>query len=129
MTPIRNGVPGSGDGSTGLLGGGWSPRAHVLRSSGFVGQCDDGGPVGNVAGSRRLAVSGRSAIPNPAVWSQVGSLCGGVLGGPVPPLSTGEVIVDGGCTVAYDKLSGELIWKTEAYRPGYGSAVSFSYEG
>ncbi len=46
-----------------------------------------------------------------------------------PLIYNNLVIVDGGCTAAYDKLSGELIWKTEAYRPGYGSAVSFSYEG
>jgi outer membrane protein assembly factor BamB len=42
------------------------------------------------------------------------------------PLVLGDrVIIDGGRTAAYERTTGKLIWKTEKYRPGYGSAAPF----
>ncbi len=35
------------------------------------------------------------------------------------------IIVEAGRTVAFDWESGELMWKTDAYRPGYGSPTLF----
>ncbi len=39
------------------------------------------------------------------------------------------LIVDAGCTAAFDKLTGAVRWKTEKFKPGYGSAVSFTHDG
>ena len=36
------------------------------------------------------------------------------------------VIVDAGRTAAFDRKTGKLVWKTEAFYPGYGSVVPFS---
>ena len=46
------------------------------------------------------------------------------------PLVHGEmVIVDGGRIAAYDRRNGEPIWKTEAFKPGYGSAAPLRVGG
>ena len=46
------------------------------------------------------------------------------------PAIVGDLlIVDAGCAAAFDKHSGEVRWKTEAFRPGYGSPVPFEHEG
>lgn len=39
------------------------------------------------------------------------------------------VIVDAGCTAAFNKQTGEVVWQTEKFRPGYGSAISFKHDG
>ncbi len=39
------------------------------------------------------------------------------------------LILDAGRTVALDKLTGEVIWKTAKYRPGYGTPTIFSIDG
>lgn len=42
------------------------------------------------------------------------------------PLVWGRlVIVEAGRTAAFDRATGELIWQTEKYRPGYGSPAVF----
>jgi len=42
------------------------------------------------------------------------------------PLVLGDrVIVDGGRTAAFNKQTGELVWKTDSYHAGYGSVVAF----
>lgn len=46
------------------------------------------------------------------------------------PLVLGEkLIVSGGRTVAVNKDTGELIWKTQDYNGGYSSPIAFNYEG
>jgi len=46
------------------------------------------------------------------------------------PLLFGELlIVDGGRLAAYDRRTGDLVWKTDKYRPGYGSAIPFRQSG
>lgn len=46
------------------------------------------------------------------------------------PLVVGEkLIIQAGRTVAYNKATGEKIWQTKLYRPGYGSAVHFEHGG
>lgn len=46
------------------------------------------------------------------------------------PLVAGNlVIVDVGPTVALDKQSGQVVWKTKRYRPGYGSPALFTHAG
>jgi outer membrane protein assembly factor BamB len=46
-----------------------------------------------------------------------------------PLIHKNHVIVDGGRLIAFDKLSGEPVWQTEKFRPGYGSAVAFERGG
>ena len=44
------------------------------------------------------------------------------------PLVDGDlVIVDGGRVAAYQRTTGDLVWKTDKFRPGYGSAVAFDF--
>ena len=46
------------------------------------------------------------------------------------PLVLGDMlIVEAGRVVALDKISGDVIWQTAPYRPGYGSPVAFKHEG
>ena len=46
------------------------------------------------------------------------------------PFVLGEkLLIEAGRTCALDKETGELIWKTKEYRPGYGSPVLFEPEG
>ena len=60
-----------------------------------------------------------------------------LLGVPMPdwgfsssPLVLGDMLVlEAGRTVALNKLSGELIWQTQKYRPGYGSPTAFEHNG
>lgn len=60
-----------------------------------------------------------------------------VSGVPVPewgftssPLVEGKLlIVDAGAVIAFDKLTGETVWKTEKFRPGYGTAAAFDRNG
>lgn len=40
-----------------------------------------------------------------------------------------KLILEAGRTVAFDKLSGEKIWQTKVYRPGYGSPLLFQRAG
>lgn len=40
-----------------------------------------------------------------------------------------QLIVEAGCVVSYDKVSGERNWKTQPHTAGYGSAVSFDHQG
>jgi outer membrane protein assembly factor BamB len=45
------------------------------------------------------------------------------------PLVLGDrVIIDGGRTAAFDRASGKLVWKTDKFRPGYGSPISFEHK-
>ncbi|HEX3871157.1 MAG TPA: PQQ-binding-like beta-propeller repeat protein, partial [Pirellulales bacterium] len=39
------------------------------------------------------------------------------------------LILDAGSTIALDKHNGKLVWKTERYRPGYGSATPCTFDG
>jgi outer membrane protein assembly factor BamB len=44
------------------------------------------------------------------------------------PLVDGDlVIVDGGRVAAYHRLTGEPVWQTEKFKPGYGTPVGFDY--
>ena len=60
-----------------------------------------------------------------------------LLGVPMPdwgfsssPLVLGDMLVlEAGRTVALNKQSGELIWQTQKYRPGYGSPTAFEHDG
>ena len=40
-----------------------------------------------------------------------------------------KLILDAGRTIALDKMTGELLWKTKDYRPGYGSASVMQHDG
>lgn len=59
------------------------------------------------------------------------------LGGKTPewgfsssPLIHGDsVIVQGESTAAFDKKTGKLTWKSDAFKPAYGSAVVFNHNG
>ena len=43
------------------------------------------------------------------------------------PLVVGNrLIVDAGRIAAFDKTTGEVLWKTEAFDPGYGSPINFT---
>ncbi|MCA9246954.1 MAG: PQQ-like beta-propeller repeat protein [Planctomycetales bacterium] len=46
-----------------------------------------------------------------------------------PLLWNDLLIVDAGHLAAYDRRTGELRWKSEKYRPGYGSAIPFRHAG
>ena len=46
-----------------------------------------------------------------------------------PVVLGGWLIVEAGRTVAFDKRTGELIWQTAKYRPGYGSPCIFDFDG
>lgn len=39
------------------------------------------------------------------------------------------LILDAGCTVALDKMTGTVVWQTAKYRPGYGSPTLFAIDG
>lgn len=43
-----------------------------------------------------------------------------------PLIEQDLVIVDGGRVVAFDKRTGKKVWQTDAFRPGYGTAVAFT---
>jgi outer membrane protein assembly factor BamB len=44
------------------------------------------------------------------------------------PLVDGDlVVVDGGRVAAYHRLTGELVWQTEKFKPGYGTPVGFDF--
>jgi len=46
------------------------------------------------------------------------------------PLVRGELLLlEAGRTAAFDKRTGQLVWKTNLYRPGYGSAVAMQVAG
>lgn len=46
------------------------------------------------------------------------------------PLVLGEkLLVEAGRTAAYDKRTGERLWQTKKFRPGYGSPVPFQHQG
>jgi outer membrane protein assembly factor BamB len=40
-----------------------------------------------------------------------------------------KLIVDAGRLVAFNKMTGEVIWKTEPQRPGYGTPTRFTHDG
>ncbi|MDF1811440.1 MAG: PQQ-like beta-propeller repeat protein [Verrucomicrobiales bacterium] len=40
-----------------------------------------------------------------------------------------QVIIESGATFGYDKTSGEEIWRSEKYRPAYGSPIAFEVSG
>ena len=44
-----------------------------------------------------------------------------------PLIFEGVVIVEAGKTVAFDRLTGELVWQTENYRAGYSSPIVFPH--
>jgi outer membrane protein assembly factor BamB len=46
-----------------------------------------------------------------------------------PVILGNQVIVEGGSLAAFDKTSGELIWKTEPQRHGYGTPTCFEHDG
>ena len=71
---------------------------------------------GEVVWSRFLPVDVRVEMPE---WGFVSS-----------PLIQGElVIVDGGRLAAFNRKTGEPVWQTDEYRPGYGSAIPFRHAG
>jgi outer membrane protein assembly factor BamB len=39
------------------------------------------------------------------------------------------LIVDSGRLVAFNKLNGDVLWKTDRYRPGYGTPTLFQHDG
>jgi outer membrane protein assembly factor BamB len=43
-----------------------------------------------------------------------------------PRVSGDQLIVEAGRTIALEKATGKLIWKTEKYQPGYGSPTLFN---
>lgn len=46
------------------------------------------------------------------------------------PLVEGKLlIVDAGAVIAFDKQTGETVWNTEKFRPGYGTAAAFDRNG
>jgi outer membrane protein assembly factor BamB len=40
-----------------------------------------------------------------------------------------EIILEAGRVVSYKKLTGEKVWETEKYRPGYGAPALFEHQG
>ena len=40
-----------------------------------------------------------------------------------------QLILEAGRVVSYDKLSGDVLWKTPRHAAGYGSAISFQHAG
>ncbi|HEX4128708.1 MAG TPA: PQQ-binding-like beta-propeller repeat protein [Pirellulales bacterium] len=68
------------------------------------------------------------------VWQQnIGTLADVAMpewGFSCSPLVVGEkLIVDAGATLALDKHSGKLLWKTAKYLPGYGSPAPCTFDG
>ena len=60
-----------------------------------------------------------SAMQKPAEWGFAGS-----------PLIVGEmIVVEAAHTIAYSLDEGEVIWKSERFKPAYASPVLFNYEG
>ncbi|MBS0210720.1 MAG: PQQ-binding-like beta-propeller repeat protein [Planctomycetes bacterium] len=46
------------------------------------------------------------------------------------PLVLGnKVIVDAGRVMAFEKTTGNILWQTDAWRPGYGTAVPLTFDG
>ncbi|MFT5526604.1 MAG: outer membrane protein assembly factor BamB, partial [Pirellulaceae bacterium] len=39
-----------------------------------------------------------------------------------------EIVLEAGRVVSYQKLTGEKVWETKKYRPGYGAPVLFDYQ-
>ncbi|MCP4783091.1 MAG: PQQ-binding-like beta-propeller repeat protein [Fuerstiella sp.] len=46
-----------------------------------------------------------------------------------PYILDDNVLFQGGRLVAYDKLKGDLVWRSEEHRAGYGSVRAFSHNG
>jgi len=108
----------------------------------LVDNLHEGGPAATptVDGSRVFTVSKEGQVF--ALDSQSGSVNWQVelqdlLGVKMPdwgfscsPLVQGDMlIIEAGRTVALNKNTGEVIWKTERFRPGYGSAAAFTLGG
>lgn len=74
-----------------------------------------------------------NAADGEELWSHKASDLGGKAGGwgfACSPLVLGDnVIVDVGLTVAMDKKSGKVAWKTSAHKPGYSSPKAFRHGG
>ena len=74
-----------------------------------------------------------SAADGKELWSHKASELGGKAGGwgfACSPLILGDrVIVDVGLTMAMEKKTGEVIWKTPAHKPGYSSPKAFRSGG
>ena len=59
-----------------------------------------------------LAVSGLRKVPD---WGFAGS----------PYVMGNLLLIEAGATFALNKLTGEIVWKSQDYRPAYGSPISF----
>jgi outer membrane protein assembly factor BamB len=60
-----------------------------------------------------------SAMTRPAEWGFAGS-----------PLIAGDaVIIEAAHTIAYHRESGEIIWKSERFKPAYATPVIFTHKG
>ena len=46
-----------------------------------------------------------------------------------PMLSDGRLLLEVGRVMAYDPSTGDVLWRGESYKPGYGSVTPFSWEG
>lgn len=46
-----------------------------------------------------------------------------------PLVDDGKVYLEAGSTAAFDAKSGDLVWKTKKYKPGYGSIMQFERGG
>jgi outer membrane protein assembly factor BamB len=85
-------------------------RVHSLSKEGHLVCLDVA--TGDVIWQRRLPDD--LGVPMPE-WGFSGS-----------PLVEGDlVVVDGGRVAAYHRLTGEPVWQTEKFKPGYGTPVSF----
>lgn len=108
----------------------------------LVDNLHEGGPActPTVDGDRVYTVSKEghffclSAKDGSVLWSkQLQALLGVNMpewGFSCSPLVVGDkVVLEVGRTCAFDKESGELVWQTEKFRPGYGSPTLFQPEG
>ena len=60
-----------------------------------------------------------SAMGKPAEWGFAGS----------PLISGDALIIEAAHTIAYNRQSGEIIWKSERFKPAYATPALFLYKG
>ncbi len=60
-----------------------------------------------------------SGMTRPAEWGFAGS----------PLISADTVIIEAAHTIAYDRVSGKIVWKSERFKPAYATPVIFVHQG